>query len=156
MCQASTLKLFRSVHFVSHARLFAVLAHHTPGISVGKLRLDGFVSLSARLHAPAPAEAVTKPLHFHGSRLELNVRTGGGGSLRVELQDGTTHQPLSGFALEDCVPMVVDSVNATVLWAGTWKEEARSDVSSLRARPGGVIVRFQMIGAQLYALRFVP
>ena len=123
---------------------------------MGKLRLDGFVSLSAPLHAPVPSEAVTKPLHFRGSRLELNVRTGGGGSLRVELQDGATQQPLPGFALEDCVPMVVDSVNATVLWAGTWEEEPRSDVSSLQTRSDGVIVRFQIIGAQLYALRFVP
>ena len=127
---------------------------------MGKLRLDGFVSLSSPLHthAPtaAPAEAVTKPLHFHGSRLELNVRTGGGGSIRVELQDGATQQPLPGFALEDCVPMVVDSVNATVLWAKTWKDAARSDVSSLQARSTGVIVRLQMVGAQLYALQFVP
>ena len=52
--------------------------------------------------------------------------------------------------------MVVDSVNATVLWAGTWEEEPRSDLSSLQTRSDGVIVRFQIIGAQLYALRFVP
>ena len=142
--------------------LLLLLCAQTPGISVGKLRLDGFVSLSSPLHtsmhAPsaAPAEAVTKPLRFRGSRLELNVRTGGGGSIRVELQDGATQQPLPGFALEDCVPMVVDSVNATVLWAKAWNDTARSDVSSLQARPTGVIVRLQMVGAQLYALQFVP
>ena len=84
------------------------------------------------------------------------MRTGGGGSVLVELQDGTTGQPLPGFALQDCVPMVVDSVNATVLWAETWKDKARSDVSSLQARPGGVKVRLQMVGAHLYALQFVP
>jgi len=130
------------------------------GISVGKLRLDGFVSLTAPLHrqpnAQDFAEAVTKPLHFNGTRLELNVRTGGGGSVLVELQDGSSGHPLSGFTLADCVPIVVDSVNAMVLWAATWKDKVRSDVSALQARPGGVKVRFQMVGADLYAMRFAP
>ena len=64
--------------------------------------------------------------------------------------------PLSGFTLADCVPIVVDSVKATVLWAATWKDKVRSDVSALQARPGGVKVRFQMVGADLYAMRFAP
>jgi hypothetical protein len=131
------------------------------GISLARLRLDGFVSLTSPLHSrggsqPWPAEVVTKPLKFRGERLELNVRTSGGGSVLVELQDGASGAALPGFALADCIPMIVDSVNATVLWQGrqNWKETPKSDVSKLQTHPGGVRVRLQMVGAELYALQF--
>ena len=118
------------------------------------------MSLTARLHRSSsvsawPAEVVTQPLRFEGSRLELNVQTSGGGSVQVELQDGASGGALPGFSLADCVPMVVDSVNATVIWNPTWDGRPNSDVSALQNRPGGVRVRLQMVGAQLYALQFV-
>ena len=137
------------------------------GLSVAKLRLDGFVSLTAGLHrrtygadsmkqsvAAWPAEVVTKPISFVGTRLELNIRTSGGGSVQVELQDGASGAAIPGFALIDCVPMVVDSVNATVIWSAKWDGKANSDVSKLQNRPSGVRVRLQMVGAQLFALQF--
>eukprot|EP01052_Picozoa_sp_SAG31_P011635 SAG31_NODE_662_length_13028_cov_3.364529_11_plen_489_part_00 len=138
------------------------------GLSVAKLRRDGFVSLTAPLHkgthnsqnmeqsvAAWPAEVVTKPLGFEGTRLELNMRTSGGGSVQVELQDGASGDALPGFALSDCVPMIVDSINATVIWNAKWDGKANSDVSRLQSHPAGVRVRLQMVGAQLFALQFV-
>lgn len=128
------------------------------GIDVAFLRLDGFSSLSARLHSTSgtgAAVAVTHPLRFNGSRLELNVRTGGGGSVTVELQDGLSGQPIAGFSDADCIPMVVDAVNATVMWAATSTVQPRADVSSLTSRAGGVIVKFTLVGADLYAFQFV-
>lgn len=138
------------------------------GLSVAKMRLDGFVSLTARLHSsshvahsmdastPAwPPEVVTKPLRFIGSRLELNVKTSGGGSVQVELQDGASGAALPGFEMSACVPIIVDSVNATVIWNPRWDGKPTSDVSALQNHPAGVRVRLQMVGAQLFALQFV-
>lgn len=135
---------------------------------MAKLRRDGFVSLTAGLHKSTynaqnveqsfstwPAEVVTKPLRFKGTRLELNMRTSGGGSVQVEMQDGASGDALPGFMLNDCVPMIVDSVNATVIWNAKWNGKANSDVSSLRNRPAGIRIRIQMVGAQLFALQFV-
>jgi hypothetical protein len=128
------------------------------GIDVACLRLDGFSSLSAPLHSSAgtagAAVAVTHPLWFNGSRLELNVRTGGGGSVTVELQDGASGQPIAGFSDAECIPMVVDAVNATVLWAATSTLQPRADVSSLARWAGGVVVKFTLVGADLYAFQF--
>jgi hypothetical protein len=118
-----------------------------------------------------PAVAVTKPLRFANAskqaaaakagkqqatwRLELNVRTGGGGSVLVELRDGASGDPLPGFGLTDCIPMVVDSVNATVFWAKDYHTNPVSDVSALAASAHGVQVVFQLVGAELYAFQFV-
>ena len=30
-------------------------------------------------------------------------------------------EPLPGFSQEDCIPIVVDAVNATVFWAKDWQ-----------------------------------
>lgn len=131
------------------------------GLSVAKMRLDGFVSLSAPLHSTDlrvsawPGEVITKPLRFEGSRLELNVQTSGGGSVLVELQDGATGAALPNFTLGDCVPMIVDSVNATVIWNPKWDGKPNADVSALQNHPAGVRVRLQMVGARLFALQFV-
>ncbi len=119
----------RNVDHNGDVDAFSKTGRAQSGLSVAKMRLDGFVSLTARLHSgshaahtvgasgPAwPPEVVTKPLRFAGSRLELNMKTSGGGSVQVELQDGASGAAFPGFSLADCVPIIVDSVNATVIW----------------------------------------
>ena len=75
--------------------------------------------------------------------------------MTVELQDGLSSQPIAGFSDADCIPMVVDAVNATVMWAATSTVQPRADVSSLASRTGGVVVKFTLVGADLYAFQFV-
>ena len=159
----------RNVDHNGDVDAFSKTGRAQSGLSVAKMRLDGFVSLTARLHSgshaahtvgasgPAwPPEVVTKPLRFAGSRLELNMKTSGGGSVQVELQDGASGAAFPGFSLADCVPIIVDSVNATVIWNPTWDgKRPNSDVSALQNHPTGVRVRLQMVGAQLFALQFV-
>ena len=64
------------------------------GIGRAVMRLDGFVSAEAEYGG---GEIVTPIIRFSGERLELNVDTGGGGSVLVELQDAYG-RPISGFA----------------------------------------------------------
>ena len=144
------------------------------------------MSLSSPLHDSSrtgPPTVLTKPLRFAGSKLQLNVHTGGGGSVIVEMQDivsqppipvvawfllplilawwGKDGNPLPGFTLAECIPMIVDSVNATVIWSpaglcGPTDPHCRgathSDVSALSGKP--VRLKLQMVGAQLYSFRF--
>ena len=107
------------------------------------IRLDGFVSAQADF---AGGEVLTKPLLFSGGELRINYSTSAAGSLRVEIQDvaGTA---ISGFALDDCIESIGDSVEHTVLWKNG------SDVGPLAGKP--IRLRFVLKDADLYSFQFV-
>ena len=116
------------------------------GVGVARLRLDGFQSLHAPLHSanggPEPATATTRPLVFEGQARELNVDTGAGGSVVVAVTD------CSGHALATSFPLVANDLAATVRWR---------DVPDLRRVEGRVgCLRFDLVGADVFAFQFVP
>ncbi len=125
------------------------------GIGRAVLRRDGFISADA---AYTGGELTTRPLVFAGSKLQLNMDTGAGGTVQVEIQDqaGT---PIPGFALEDA-----DEINGNFLQVpARWRAEVIGklrcpegdpDVSALAGRP--VRLRFVMRNARLYSFQFVP
>jgi hypothetical protein len=85
----------------------------------------------------------TKPLTFDGQRLLLNISTSAGGGARVEIQSPDGH-PLDGFALDDCVEIIGDSLEFPVQWRG--------DIGMLAGQP--VRLRFVLKDADLYSYRF--
>lgn len=106
------------------------------------LRTDGFASL----HAPyAGGACVTKPLRVAGNVLELNYSTSAAGQIQVELEDANGN-PIPGYALEDCDPLIGDRIAGTVAWGG------RSDVSE--AVQEVVRVRFVLKDADVYSFQF--
>ena len=106
------------------------------------LRTDGFVSV----HAPfAGGEMRTKPLHFSGDELVLNFSTGAAGSVRVELQDPEGN-PIPGLSLDDCTPLIGDSIARPVLW--------KKPVKLAGLAGGNVRLRFVMKDSDLYSIRF--
>ena len=106
------------------------------------LRVDGFVSVAARLSG---GQMLTHPLVFEGARLVLNVSTSIAGGVSVELQDANGHA-LEGFGIDDCDEIYGDSLERTVSWNGG------DDVSGLAGQP--VRIRFLLRDADLYSLRF--
>lgn len=102
-------------------------------------RVDGFVSASAE-----DGELITKPLIFTGTKLTLNLVSQI--ETRVEIQD-ETGKAIPGFTLEDCTPLVADSINEVVTWKG-------GSLAQLTGKP--VRLRFHLIEADLFALQFVP
>ncbi len=106
------------------------------------MRLDGFVSADAEYGG---GEIVTPIIRFSGERLELNVDTGGGGSVLVELQDAYG-RPISGFTESDASFLCGNSVRMPVSWG------EQQNVSSLSGRP--IKIRFVMRDCKLYAFRF--
>jgi hypothetical protein len=113
------------------------------GIDRAILRLDGFVSADAGYEG---GEIVTPLLTFAGSRLELNVDPGAGGSITVELLD-ENGQPVKEYTREDATPLFVNSVSLPVTWG------ANASVDKLAGKP--IKIRFLMRDCKLYAFQFV-
>jgi len=107
------------------------------------LRRDGFASLTAGYQG---GEMLSKILTFSGERLLLNFRTSAAGQISVEICD-ESGQPLPGFALADCKPLIGNELNRAVVWA---HGEA---VAAWAGRP--IRLRLAMKDAHLYALQFV-
>jgi hypothetical protein len=106
------------------------------------LRTDGFASV----HVGADVgELMTQPLRFTGKQLVINYSTSAGGSLRVEVLDGSG-QPIPDFTLTDSRNLVGDTIEQQVQW------KKGSDVSSLAGQP--VRLRFVMQEADLFAIQF--
>lgn len=103
------------------------------------LRLDGFVSVHARL---AGGELLTKPLTFSGTQLSLNGSTSAAGSLVVEILDATDYKPLARSE-----EWYGDDVEYRVRWQG------RDDLQGICGRP--VRLRFRLSDADLFAIQFV-
>jgi hypothetical protein len=106
------------------------------------LRTDGFVSVQA---GSATGELLTKPLTFKGSHLLLNFSTSAAGSLRIEIQD-MNRNPISRFRLEDCPPIIGDTIEHSVQWEG------KPNLAAIAGKP--VRLRFVMSECDLYSFRF--
>jgi hypothetical protein len=82
------------------------------------LRVDGFVSIDA---GEEGGTIVTKPLVLSGDSLYLNADAEDG-ELSVEVledqagADVKSFKPISSFTMEECEPVVSDSVRQKVVW----------------------------------------
>lgn len=112
------------------------------GIGRAVLRLDGFVSADA---AYSGGQFTTAPLRFTGRQLELNVDTGAGGCVYVEVLDAAG-QAIPGLTRAEAVPVWGNAVRLPVRWRD------QSDLSALANQP--VRLRFLMQDCKLYAFRF--
>jgi len=106
------------------------------------LRTDGFVSVNA---GAKEGEFLTKPLIFSGKKLHLNFSGSAVGRTRVEIQRATG-EPIPGFGLADCQPLIGDEIQASVHWKGS------PDLSYLAGQP--VRLRFSLKEADLFSMQF--
>ena len=132
---------YAGINYDRAGRTDAANGEHIGGIGRAVMRLDGFVSLDAPYEG---GKFTTPALIFDGSRLELNVDTAAGGSVRVELlaEDGS---PLEGYSGADSIWHVGNSVRLPVSWPA-------GDLRQLAGQP--VRIRFIMRDAKLYAFQF--
>lgn len=106
------------------------------------LRIDGFISIRA---GGRPGEFLTTPLTFSGEKLKINYSTSAAGSVLLEIQD-LSGRALPGFSLEDCDPLIGNSIEQEV----TWKTSA--GVGTLAGQT--VRLRFVLTDCDLYAFGF--
>ena len=105
-------------------------------LCLGKLRLDGFVSLDA----DESGTVTTKPYTASGGRLHVNVDATQG-RIRAEVLDAETMEPLPGLSLDDSLPLTNDHLTGKLSWTGG------DAVSS----PRPVRIRFALDRASLYS-----
>jgi 2-keto-4-pentenoate hydratase len=112
------------------------------GIGRAVMRLDGFVSADAGYGG---GELVTPAIRFEGTQLELNLDTGGGGAVKVEIQD-RLGRPIVNYAETDASYLCGNSVRMPVRWG------ERTRLGDLSRQP--IRIRFVMRDCKLYAFQF--
>jgi hypothetical protein len=128
--------------YVYYSGLGGRLVITSSGINLGKLRLDGFVSLDGSRGGVVE----TTPLLTGGQRLIVNADARDG-HLDVEICD-LDGQPLSGLSKADSDGLQSNSLRHTFTWGGN------SDLSRLVDQP--IRLRFYLDDARLYSFRFAP
>ena len=103
---------------------------------LAKLRLDGFVSLDAEKEGTV----VTQPFLAQGGQLFVNAITSTG-TIRAELLDAESGQPLPGFSLREAVALQGDHLRGQLGWQ---KQTTLPQDREVR-------VRFHLDQAHLYA-----
>jgi len=105
-------------------------------------RRDGLVPLTnaSRPSSGDPGSVTTKPVVFEGNSLHVNAVVRDGGSLRVEVLDTQTGQPIPGFTSR---VIRGDQYDEKVRWDG------RADLSNVSGKP--VKLRFSLVNADLYS-----
>lgn len=112
------------------------------GISIASLRLDGFVSAEAPFTG---GELTTTLFTFRGRQLEVNLDTGGGGSLQVEVLDASG-VPVPGYTRAESTMLSGNAVHMPVTWG------ERSDLTPLIGK--SIRLHFFLRDCQLYAFTF--
>jgi len=110
-------------------------------VGLAKLRLDGFVSLTAGNDAGV---VTTKLFALTGDRLVVNVNASQG-QVTVEVLD-RNGQPIHGFSGDSAL---AEANLDELRWQPRWKNHA--DLSALRGQP--VRLRFHLRNARLYAFK---
>jgi len=116
------------------------LTEYTGAIGLAMWQRDRFVSVDAPTEG---GSLTTVPMVFTGNRLEVNARTGEGGSIVVAICDAAG-TPIPSFEASD--PIQGDSLRHVVTWSGN------PDVAGLAGRP--IVLRFEMKDAGLFAFAF--
>ena len=107
-----------------------------------ELRLDGFAYLKTRARH---GMIRTKALVPEGDELTLNVRTNRAGSVKVQVLDPVTLEPVPHYTLEEAIPINGDHLFARAQWRD------RDNIAEFKGRP--VILEVHVREGELYALR---
>ena len=108
-------------------------------IGLGKLRLDGFVSMDA---GPEEGTLTTKPISLSQPGVYVNADASRG-SLSAEILDAAG-QPLPGFSKNDCAPFTGNSVHQPLRW--------RRPLTTLAGK--SIRLKFYLRQASLYSFQF--
>jgi hypothetical protein len=103
---------------------------------LGKLRIDGFVSLDGDING----EIITAPFVANGGELYANVDAING-TLKAEIVDSETMEPLTGFFLSDSQKVIGNHTAVALKW----------NTVEMPTRTKPVRVRFLLNKASLYS-----
>ncbi|UCH27768.1 MAG: hypothetical protein JSV66_09050 [Trueperaceae bacterium] len=107
-----------------------------------EMRLDGFCSLKT-----SSREGIlqTKSIIAKSAELTLNLRTTAHSSVRIQILDGETLEPLPGYLLEEAIPISGDHLFIRPRW------QQRADLSELLGKP--IRLELYLCEAEVFAIR---
>ncbi len=109
---------------------------------LARLRMDGFVSLKGGVEW---GSVLTRPIEVSGDTLHVNADSWRGRVL-AEVVDAGSGQTIDGYAKNDCVPVIMDSIDERVQW-----REGRE----LKELAGQTVrLRFHLWQSELYSYWF--
>ena len=111
-------------------------------LCLARLRMDGFVSLKGGIEW---GSVLTQPVLVDGETLHVNADSWRGRVL-VEVIDAGNGEVIDGYAKDDCMPGMVDSIDECVRWRGG------RELKELAGRT--VRLRFHLWQAELYSYWF--
>ncbi|MDP6110999.1 MAG: hypothetical protein QGG53_03945 [Planctomycetota bacterium] len=110
----------------------------TTALSLAKLKRDRFVSLDAA----DKGELLTRRLFLTGTEIFVNADAASG-TLKAELLDAETMQPLTGRSLADCAPVNENGLRCRLAWSSA-ASESLSEQTPVR-------LRFELNNASLFS-----
>lgn len=111
-------------------------------VCMARLRMDGFVSLKGGIEW---GSVLTRPLTVNGRELRVNVDAWRG-QVKAEIVDAEDGRTIPGFSGDECVPAMVDSIDAPLRW------REKEDLAELAGRT--VCLRFSILRGELYSFWF--
>ena len=112
-------ELFFYYASTAYGKAWMPTALQTGNICLAKLRVDGFASLNVKKRNE-PACVITRPLDFTGQAIYLNANAEKG-KISVEVlsgDQGSDFQPISGFTVQESMPLEGDGIEQLVTWKG--------------------------------------
>lgn len=118
-------------------------SYEAGALGLAMIRVDGFASLAAGFDG---GRVTTKPFVFQGDSLLLNAKADAHARIIVEVLD-VQGNSISGYGVDDCLPITVDSVAYKVVW------QQKPGLGELAGRP--IALRFHLTNARLYSYNVV-
>jgi len=107
-----------------------------------EMRLDGFCSMKTW---GKDGLLRTKTIIPQAGEVSLNLRTTRHTAVRVQILDGDTGEPFSGYTFDEAIPISGDHLFAKPMW------QEHQDLGALVGKP--VRIEVQMREAELFAIR---
>jgi len=133
--------------FASHVEHCDLYKGSPSGLSVAKLRRDGFCAMES---VSAKGYMTLRPFLSQGGTIRINVRTAATGTVRAELlrvtgRNTAGSQAFPGFELENSIPVTGNGYEIELKW------KDKNNIDSLKGEK--FCLRLELTKAEVYAVR---
>jgi len=149
---------------ITHANAITLIGSFWPGAYLGifkaRLRREGYVALSTLTSDPTGqgsfvTQIVSLPKSTNNNQLQLqiNAEIATAGLLNIQIEDGQTGNPISGFTFDECRTLHGNGIRQLVQWTRQ-NQTYSADLTPLVNYPNGIRIRMNMIHTKLYSWIF--
>jgi len=151
---------------ITHGGAITLIGHYWPGAYLGifkaRLRREGYVALSTLNsdptgHGSFVTQVVSLPKSTNKNQqelqLQINAEIATAGLLNVQIEDGQTGNPISGFTFDECRTLHGNGIRQLVQWTRQ-NQTYSADLTPLVNYNNGIRIRMNMVHTKLYSWIF--